>query len=416
MSLYGTLPQGAMAAAFAPTPEDNRSEIQTLFDNQFNPQGPSSRRSGEMSIGGDVGNANLMDGFQLPTGIQGVSDVLPRVKKYGLMARIHQQPGGAKALIALGAGLLSGKTFGEGLGQGALAYQSVLDREQDKLNPQMLADGSYSYTIDPETGKPIFERTQVGQDQMDIADKKLRTSENNTRYRTDRVVEGQNYRSDQQYAYKREELEERGRWNTNDNDTDRYVADAAARSRRAVAQMTKDAQNGKPPPAGAMRILQDNIKQVDQANNSLGQGDKILGYLEDGTLQLGVWNNLDNKMGQLGIGSDAASSAKGELDQFIQTSVNAILMDANGVQTDGDAERAAIQSYVSKGDNVGAAREIRNLMRMMQRGRDSAAELADDTANAYNINSRANNRVNGRGGSAAGSNPRSALRNKYGLE
>lgn len=375
MPLYAPPSPGALYSDDPGTPQ-----ALSMFDTAF-PQGSrppvtalqdSSIRSPDLSG---------LDAIQGPSG---------KVKRPGLLGRIMQQPGGSKALLAFGASLLSNPDFFSGLGQGALAYRDVLDNEADKLKPKLTKDAAFTYSINPTTGEPIFERTPVADFQEGLLNKKLASAETTSKYRTDVNADIAGNR-----------LEKQDQWHSQDNDLERWKTEkmgdwkeADRKNALEIAKINADArqalltaqQQGRQVPVGAIKEFDTHAAKVNTANGTLDLGNQVLSDLQSGKLKLGLLNNLGNKAAAVtGIGANEATRSYSQLQQFTQILVNSILMDARGVQTDGDAERAKIESLVSSGDNEGAQREIANALRMIERGRDYAQGRASDIARQYGI-------------------------------
>lgn len=318
---------------------------------------------------------------------------MPEQKKPGFFGRIKQQPGGSRALMAMGANLLSSPDFFSGLGQGALAYQGVLDEEADKLKPKLTKDSTFTYSIDPVTGEPVFKRTPVADFEQDNLQTKLKANEALGRYRADLT-----------YDLGERKIEAQDRWNERDNATRRYGYDkrydadiAGMASAERIAQwrtesdkmlqgMKEAAASAKPPPVGAMKEFQEAINFASKGEQILKHGDRVLEYLENGEASLGFFANTYSNLAQKGLlPPNASTRAYAELQQFQQMLVNGILLDANGVQTDGDAIRARIMTMVSDGDNEGAARELRNVLRDHQRGIQIQRNRAENYYSAYRL-------------------------------
>jgi hypothetical protein len=78
----------------------------------------------------------------------------PQGRSGGFLSRLRSRPGGSDALIALGAGLLSGSNFQQGLAQGLMAYQQALRAGEDRERPQVTSvqNGAFDRTEDPVSG------------------------------------------------------------------------------------------------------------------------------------------------------------------------------------------------------------------------------------------------------------------------
>jgi hypothetical protein len=82
-----------------------------------------------------------------------------------------QRQGKGEALMALGAQLLSSRTFGEGLSKGMLAYVQSMNAARTRNTPKHedVADGAYDKVTDPVDDSVSFQRTPVA----DYKDKQL---------------------------------------------------------------------------------------------------------------------------------------------------------------------------------------------------------------------------------------------------
>lgn len=312
-------------------------------------------------------------------------------KKLGFLGRIKQQPGGTQALLAFGAGLMSGGDFFSALGKGSMAYQQTLDDAKKELQPKLTKDGTFTYQLDAD-GNAVFKRTPVADYEEQQTDKKLRTTlagitlrdeGQTTRAKLKIDSDEKMWAGDQEFSYA--ELTEKGRWQDASNLTDIEIANITAAAARDRAQIASGGASGKPPPASVLKIFDEHTQSLTKATSTLGQGAKVIASLENGTLELGPIANILNKGGNLGILPSASSRAYGELTQFTQSLVNAILIDNKGVQTDGDAVRAKIETLVSSGDEVGAMTEIENALRMIERGRAQREQRARNIAQQYGI-------------------------------
>lgn len=375
------------------------------FDPQ-SPQAPQTPARPPLPFGGQGSLATPLPGI----GFQEIAS--PEVKgqkKPGFIGRIRQKPGGSEALLALGASLLSNPDFFSGLGQGALAYQQTLNEHSDKLKPKLSKDGTFSYRVD-EDGNISWERTPIADFEEQMAERKLQYTEAIAKLRDDGQTrrEQMGNESAERIAqltndYKYDELAQRGEWAAA---SDRARIDAATiRADAALeAARLRSGAGGKPPSSGILKQYDEHKSSESIAASTLSQGANIMRMLTDGTLDLGPIANVLNMAGTRGIFPTESSRAYGELQQFTQQLVNAILLDARGVQTDGDALRARIQTMVSSGDNEGAAREISNALRMIERGRKLSRQRADDIASQYGIKDSTVSRPNQTGGKPSVSN------------
>lgn len=318
---------------------------------------------------------------------------VPPAKRPGFFGRIMQQPGGSRALLALGASLLSNQNFAEGLGQGAMAYQATLDQERDRLAPRLTKDGTFTYKVDPNTGEIVFDRTPVADYEEGIVDKRLKTTLAGIGLREDGQTRRQELKlgyeerrdnADRKYRY--DALDVQQSMNRLDNDTDMAIAELNNRTAIEEANIRSSSTQGKPPSATALKMYDEHRAAVKTGIGTIEQGNKILGYLESGSLDLGLVSNLYAKGAAIGaLPANDTTRQYAELEQFTQQLVNTVLMDARGVQTDGDAVRAKIMSLVSSGDAKGAAQEIRNVLGMVRRTTDFSQVRSAALAQQYGI-------------------------------
>ena len=317
-----------------------------------------------------------------------------------------------RALLALGSGLLGGENFFQGLSQGIAGYQGVLDQETAKYRPQLTKDSTFSYYTDPVTGKPVFEETPVAGFERDNLRMKLTTSENNARYGADMRFKSSIYGIDSREEIARMQ-DETERWKTKILDaTKRYDTDTSVR----IAQINNEAQRvvaemrqGGAPPAGVERLVSDLRTSATAAESQMRVVAPVIQALENGSLKLGIVNNTINAAKQAtGIGSDEQSRLYGQLRQATQGLANALLLVNKGVQTDGDALRAMIESYISKGDAAGAARELRNAYAKVQAGYEEQMAQVNEISSRQGMTSSSSQ--------AARSGASGSMRQKYGLQ
>lgn len=301
---------------------------------------------------------------------------VPEVKRPGLLGRIRQQPGGSRALLAFGAKLLSSKDFFSGFGNAALAYQQVLDEEANKLKPQLTKDSTFTYRYNPETGKYDIERTPVADYEQENLQKKYDTNVLIAKTRDEgQTVRNQQdndtllQKTDKEIGFKEKELDYKDRWNRDDNDVALDIAKIKAEADRETAGM----RQGKPPSAGIEKIVNDLEQGASKSGAVLTRAQPIVQSLRDGSLQLGVFSNLKNKASAAtGFGVTESTKKYADLQQFVESLRNAILIDNKGVQTDGDAERAKLEILIAQGDAEIVAKQLENIMQQVERGRQYA--------------------------------------------
>jgi hypothetical protein len=272
-------------------------------------------------------------------------------ERLGLFGRINQKPGGSRALLALGANLLSSPDFFSGLGQGAMAYQSVLDEEEEKLKPktQFLGQGAFVSKYDPATGKYSFERTPFA----DYEDGQL-----TTKLKTQELIAGNNSAS-------------RERMNTADNETilKRTGMDNEAEAELQAKRIEFDewrvkeeakwreadrnakGSGGKPPPTSVLKVKFDLQKDRQFGELATGRMDRVVSNLQTGKLNLDLVSNLINK-GGLMVGFDAfgQNSAYQDLQTTLKYIANAKLRLNTGVQTNFDYQVTQLENAIGSGD------------------------------------------------------------------
>lgn len=327
-----------------------------------------------------------LDTPSLPDAVVG----LPPEKRPGFWQRMDARPGGREALLAFGANLLSEPNFFAGLGKGAMAYQQTLSAERDKANPQLTKDAHHTYRRNPVTGEIDMKETAAGLHARNLAWGKLYNAYARDDLKSGRSLEGKKYGVDTTDRFKRDELSFRDRWEKDRNEARIRAAEVSGEFSERRARITSSASQGKPPTAGILKQFDEHAGKASASDGILAQGERILSLMDNGTLNLNLYNNLMAKGSQAtGIGANDTTRAYAELQQFTQQLVNGILLDAKGVQTDGDAVRARIMSMVSSGDDEGARQEIINAMKMLERGRDYSTARAEDISSQFNINTQA---------------------------
>lgn len=304
-------------------------------------------------------------------------------KKLGLLGRIKQKPGGAQALLAFGANMMMANDFFEGLGKGALAYQGTLDEAADKLKPQFTKDFTHTYQIDPVTGKPTFTRTPVAE-YMDAQieargkaalDKAVATAT----IGKDGRIEVANIGA----ATADKDREFKDKWTKMQIESEERIAKLNADAAERRARLT---QGSKPAPAGVLKQYDEHAGQVSAIDTTLIQAEPIMQALENGSLELGIVSNLKHK-GALatGVGVDDGAVLYGQMNTFIEGLRNTVLMDAKGVQTDGDAERARAQLLSGTGSTESVKKNLQIILGNLRRRREYAEGRATSIARQYSL-------------------------------
>lgn len=380
-------PTGVLDPAFL-------SQFDQAFGNspqtQDTPQAPvpAPNSAPGPAMGGNVPAALAgfgMDNDPVESGINANDLKAPdyQIKRPGLLGRIKQQPGGAQALLAFGANMMMANDFFEGLGKGALAYQGTLDSEKDKLKPQFTKDFSHTYQVDPVTGKPTFTRTPIA----DYTDSQI---EARGKAAFDKAVAVANIGKDGKVEVANidaktaaDKLAFQDKWNKRDNDTDLRIAEI---NNKAAMERQRLTQGSKPAPAGVLKQYDEHAGKVQAIDTTLIQAEPILNALNDGSLQLGIVQNLANK-GKLatGVGVDDSAVLYGQLNTFIEGLRNTVLMDAKGVQTDGDAERAKAQLLSGTGSTESVKKNLEIVLGNLRRTREYAQGRASAISSQYGI-------------------------------
>lgn len=386
MSLYGNPPMGALSSGFVdPLAGDEEAQAERakrMFDMTI-----GRKNTPFPSVFGDMQQDPLSVGS---IGDIGVPDV-PKVKQPGFLGRIRQQPGGSRALLAFGASLLSNPDFFQGLGQGALAYQGVLDEEKDKLKPKLTKDSTFTYSIDPTTGEPVFKRTPVADFEDDQLTKKLQANlagvgireEGDTkRLETTLGFKDKWWEGDD--AYKRWRTEQEGGWKADDNKTDLEIARINAATNLEKARMGGE---NKQTPAGIQKQIGDYTTVRDGLDNATSQIEPILQAIQNGDLTFSLPNNLRHKAAiATGIGGNKETVLYSQFQTTLESLRNALLIANKGVQTDGDADRAMAELIAGQGDQASIQANLMKVVDSLRKRSSQAQARIDDLAGQYNAN------------------------------
>jgi hypothetical protein len=274
-------------------------------------------------------------------------------KKLGLFGRIRQQPGGSKALLAMGASLLSDPDFFSGFGKGALAYQNVLDEEKEKLKPktEYLAQGAFQMTYDPVTGKRVIERTPVADFEEGNLKTKLQTQLEIGKNRNATTLEANNQDNETNLKIAINRIDAERELAIANREWDKVKFYDELENKLEVARIGASGKEGKPPPASVIKIkneIQSNALFADQATRRM---DNVINNIDSGNLELGLFRNNVNKLGLV-----AGFDALGQNDEYqdfettLQFIRNAKLRLNVGVQTTFDAQVAMLEVALGKGD------------------------------------------------------------------
>ena len=277
----------------------------------------------------------------------------PAEKKPGFIGRIRQQPGGSRALLALGASLLSNKDFFSGLGQGAMAYQGVLDEEAEKLKEKntLVADGRFISRYDPKTGKYVFERTSYADFDEQARKDKLETSRFIAEGRNQTTLEAKDRDNETELEKERMKIESDQQIAAQNNDFERWKVGELNKARIRAAEIGAAGGGDKPMPASVMKIKFESQKDTLFAEQAIGRMDNVINNINSGKLKLNLVQNGLSKLG-LTVGADinGQNAEYQDLETTLQFIRNAKLRLNTGVQTNFDAQVAMLEVAVGKGD------------------------------------------------------------------
>jgi hypothetical protein len=396
-------PQGAMppqggAPQAVETAQGGVSPLMEAMQNTPEFKNKVSSESGEIpgvtpNFGGEVERPS----GAIPTGAIETTKIADQKKKLGFIGRIKQQPGGTMALLQLGAHLMSSQNFFDGLGKGMVAYQSTLDSEKEKLKPQVeyLANGAFKSTLDPATGKRTIERTPIAEFEEAQQKLKLETNLAGIGMR----VDGQNVNNirDNETDLKQTEIntasaEFLGKMS---DDTDRWKVDrqgvldaeqAALEGSIRIKENMAKIKSGTLPPSSVMNTHVELRKSIGAIDGTLKRLSPVIANLENGKLDLGAITNLKQKMAlATGVGVNSQTAAYAEMQLVVESMRNALLVLNNGVQTDGDADRALNEIVQGRGDAATVAANFRKAQSEIQRRRASTDKIAQDLESQYGI-------------------------------
>lgn len=331
-------------------------------------------------------------------------------ERLGLFGRINQKPGGSRALLALGANLLSSPDFFSGLGQGAMAYQNVLDEEEEKLKPktQFLGDGAFQSTYDPKTGKWTMARTPLADYTVERDGMKLKTQELIAGNRID-AHERMNTADNETILSKtRAEIAADRENNIRDNDTERYKINTEAQNALKLAELKGSAGGGNTPTVKAISDRRQAKLDRVNINQSVIGIDGVIKDIDDGVLDPNMYQNvLSGIRSGTGIGVNDFDKAKQRLQSTVQRAVRSILSSNVGVQTQIDAERAQAEILSSTASGTLIKDALGRLKKYLQ----EAGAVYDDTVmeleNSFDF---------GGGSQAAPQRKTQSIRDKYNLE
>jgi hypothetical protein len=318
-----------------------------------------------------------MSGIGLsPTG-PGVDEIaslaasVPRIKKPGFLARITSQPGGNDALIALGAGLLSGRDFNDGLARGLTAYQATLRQAKLDSQPKFSLINNGEFTAREVPGEGI---TLTPNDPVQARnDDKLETAFNNKLDLQQLRDENLMRRLHAQFGHQVDIENLRQKAMLGDHAAQRQlqwaIANLQAETSRKVAAIGATSRGNRPPPPAALAKHTELSSSLSRVGSTRGDVGRILGYIEDGQLDLSLLGNLRQKAALAGIPFTANDQTPtyGEFAQLLERMRNTRLLENVGVQTDGDAVRAYNELVAGTGNERSVLHNLRIVARELER-------------------------------------------------
>lgn len=311
----------------------------------------------------------------------------PPQKKLGLLGRIKQQPGGSRALLALGASLLSNKDFFSGLGQGAMAYQGVLDEEAEKRKPKVdyLAQGAFQVTYDPVTGKRVIERTPVADFEEKNLGTKLATQQLIAQGRNETSIINNKADNDAEWRRAKAKIDADKEIATLNNDAEMQrvlkVTERALEVARIRGEGSAGSDGRAVPNIKAIEARKQAQLDVVNIDRSIKGISGILSDMSSGKFNPDILSNLTSAARtSTGLfGTTDYDLTKQRLESVVQGAVRSILSSNVGVQTQMDAERAQAEILSSKSSGP----VVRDALRRLQTYLNEARGVYDDTLETF---------------------------------
>lgn len=371
MLLYPELPQGALTSAFGDFGNPQQGAFRSTGPSPLDPRAQTATRAP----------------FQKPTRS---TEEPTEQDRPGFFGRIMQQPGGSRALIALGSSLLSSQNFFEGLGQGAMAYQGVLDEESAALQPQLIDDGRFQ-TVRGRDGQITLTQTEAGnfaerQAQSRLASAQaiasLRDKGDTLRHET--TMGFRDRWEDQDNTTANRGLDLRESQNERDNETDLEIARINSENAWRIAQARVGNQNDRPPPAAIQRQIGDYTTTRDAQTNAANAIDPVIRAIESGDLSFSLPSNLRHRAAiATGIGGNEETVWFSQYQTSLESLRNALLIANKGVQTDGDAERAMAELIAGSGNTETVLANLRRVYASLGVRAEQANARIDELARQY---------------------------------
>lgn len=296
-----------------------------------------------------------------------------------------KRQGTGEALMALGAQLLSAKTFGEGLGKGIQAYANAVRSNRDSLKPkhESIMDGAFDKVTDPVDDSVSFNRTPGA----DYKDEQL-----------DRLYGNKAYVAETAAGAK---VTVAGLNNTGAMDRTKFqwgkrediahfqggVQERIATSKNttAVTVARIRAANGGKPNSGIEKQITELDTDVTNIGNTLTRASPVLDAINSGKLKFGVIENAKHKAQLAGIyPRDESTDAYSNYQTFTESLRGAYLMAFKGVQTEGDAQRAMDSIIAGSGDTQALKGNIQTVINAIQRQLDMKQRRMEEISGRYN--------------------------------
>jgi len=331
-------------------------------------------------------------------------------KKLGLFGRINQKPGGSRALLALGASLLSAPNFFTGLGQGGLAFQDALDKEAEKLKPKrsFIAGGAFQ-VVQNADGTTTIERTPVADYEQQNLSTKLETQKEIGKNRIEGAIAMNDADNDTllKKATMEAEAAAKAAAKAQDWEKTKFYEGEANKFKLAEIEANAKGSGGKPS-ASVIENYSGHKKRsltLEQTQREIGL---TLGRIQRGELPLNLAKGLEYKgRAVLGLGNEQSTNYQ-ELVALVNKMTLAITQSSVGVQTNFDYEKAALQTALSNNDEAGVVAALTRMNRIFDEEKALANSFAAEYEKEYDLGNV--------GGASAPSRKTQSIREKYGLE
>lgn len=299
-------------------------------------------------------------------------------KRAKALKKAHREAKG-EALLALGAQLMSARTFGEGLSKGLVAYRAALDAGKKRTDPQResVASGAFERVTDPLTNTSTYERTPVADfeegkidaitgRQLAVADAK-----GGWTYKTQGLKGDQSMDRTKFEWGSREKI---AQWN---NQNARDIADARNITSIAVAKIRATAAGKRN--SGIERQITELADTTTGITNGLAMAAPVIDAINTGKLSFNLLSNARQKLAlATGVGRNEQTTLYGQWSQLKESLRNAILLANKGVQTDGDADRAMAEIESGSGDTATIKRNLEIVMNSLNRRLNTASGRLGD--------------------------------------